>query len=437
MPGRCQSNHQGSDCPAPARDPFAALLSSQSPEVFPNRRPQNYGATPPTRGPTRTDTVAQSRQPAGDRGEVAGRPAAVLAQTPLPPSQEHRRLLGAHADESGKQSWSLLIASIAAPIAYMVLYTIYDIMLAKQAQDGPNRYYRFEPACMVFVIEMGKLLVTLPLLAMFTPAEFPTLGEVCGAAAGLSLVAVCFTGVNVIQLISLAKVSLASYGVWYQTGIIFNAILWYVAFRTPLGLQKCFALLILTIGCVVNAIQPGMTLHFDVHILIVISSAFLSALGCVLNEYCFKRQFQMDLNIQNLVLYSETAICCLILIAVVHPERLHSRANFFDGFTHLAFATAGLSVCIGLCVSRMLKYASTITKNFAMALHCPIEVVFAHYVVGSPLTVFTLVSAILIGIATCTYYLAPAEKETDVTLPLKAKPDELVGTKPMSKGTAY
>lgn len=435
MPIKSQSKQQEPERQAPARDPFAALLSSERPEVFPQRRQHNYGATSPALVAAQANPFAQCQKLTQETGKMAGAPAAVVAQPP--PSQESRGLLGAIADEPRNQSWRLLLASIAVPLLYMILYTIYDIMLAKQAQEGPNRYYRFEPACMVFVIEMGKLLLTLPLLSMWMPAELPSPQEVRGAAAGLSFVAMCFTAVNVIQLISLAKVSLASYGVWYQTGIIFNAILWYVAFRTPLGLQKCLALFVLTVGCVANSIQPGMTVHFDVHILIVICSAFISALGCVLNEYCFKRQFQMDLNIQNMILYSETTICCLILIAVVHPERLHSSANFFAGFTHMTFATAAISVCLGLCVSRILKYASTLTKNFAMALHCPVEVVVAHYVVGSPLTIFTLASAILIGVATCIYYLAPAEKEPVFKLPLKAKPEERVEPRPVAKRITY
>merc|ERR1712100_479538 len=109
------------------------------------------------------------------------------------------------------------------------------------------------------------------------------------------------------MLVCLAKVSLAHYGVWYQTSIFFNAFMWYLAFRRPFGLQRCLALVILAFGCVINSIEPGMVLHFDRAILWVILSAFVAALGCVLNEYFMKEDFKLDLTIQNSILYAETS----------------------------------------------------------------------------------------------------------------------------------
>lgn len=171
--------------------------------------------------------------------------------------------------------------SLACSMLYLVLYTIYDILCAKSAQDGGG-YYRFEPAVMVFVIELGKFAGTLVFLAVQRP-EVPSLNEVTFAASRLSSVAVCFVLVNVINLICLAKVSLASYSIWFQTSIVFNAVFWYMAFRVPFGVQKCLAMAVLTLGCIVNSMKPGAKIHIDSSILLVVLASLFSALGCVLN----------------------------------------------------------------------------------------------------------------------------------------------------------
>merc|ERR1719191_1597790 len=97
------------------------------------------------------------------------------------------------------------------------------------------------------------------------------------------------------------------------------------------------------------------------------------------------------------------------------PHRLASTTNFFQGFHAGGWVLVSVQIFIGLSVSRILRYASVITKNYVMALHVPIEVVCAHFLIGSRLTVFTFISAMLIGISTCIYYTAgvqgPTEKE--------------------------
>lgn len=112
----------------------------------------------------------------------------------------------------------------------------------------------------------------------------------------------------------------------------------------------------------------------------------------------------------NLLLYGETSCFALLFIGATHPSRFGSFKHFFHGFSGDCYLIAIVSIMLGLSVSRILRYASAITKNFVMALHCPVEVVCAHFYNGTVLTGFSFVSALLIGIATCTYYLAPAQK---------------------------
>lgn len=396
----------------PTRGAFQALLSCPSPRgILPGRRPPARGAGGVPSYGAAEQAVGQSRRLRdGTLDSEAALPTSVhppaAAQLATASSQaELPRVVDGGAPP--RSSWCSLLGALSAPLAYLVLYVVYDILCAKSAQDGGG-YYRFEPACMVLIIEFGKLMVTLLFLVVWTPTETPSLYRVGKTAASMTLVAVCFTAINIINLVCLAQVSLASYAVWYQTGILFNAVLWYFMFRAPFNTQKVLALLLLTAGCIVNSIQPGLAFHIDSKIGLVLCSALISALGCVLNEYFVKKDVQLDLNIQNAILYTETCICCLVVVAVLDHTRLTSPAKFLQGFATDCWFIASVSILIGLSVSRILKYSSAITKNFVMALHCPVEVFAAHYIVATPLTVFTFASTVLIGSATFMYYISPA-----------------------------
>lgn len=303
--------------------------------------------------------------------------------------------------------------STAAPFTYLVLYCVYDILASWSAKSNGG-YYTFEPACVVLIVEMGKLIFTLGLLVVFPPSYWPGTSKFFSVCFYLSGPAACYTAINTINLICLAKVSLAHYAVWYQVGIFFNAILWWFAFRRPFGWQRIFALVILAVGCAVNSIgKEGIAI--SAYVWLVVFCSLISAVGCVLNEYYYKQDARLDLNVQNAILYTLTSVFCVILIAFHCPHRLHSVHSFFEGFQTATFILIGVQVFIGLSVSRILKYASVITKNYVMALHVPIEVVIAHYLIGSHLTIFTFISAVLIGISTCIYYTAglqePSPKE--------------------------
>jgi len=381
MPG--QRRAEQVDLPednAQRNEPFAALFTHSAPPS-----PPMYGAV-----------VARSTVPPAEKDAFSARASASWsAPTPEAPTVQPRG-----------QSWMQLIMGIVAPTIYIALYCIFDIFAAKSSKDHGG-YYAFEPACMVFIVEFGKLVVSLLVLMFWAQPELPTMRRTMTTARNFAPVACCFAVGNILMLVCLAKVSLANYGVWYQTSIFFNAFLWYIAFRRPFGIQRCLALVILAVGCVINSVQPGMSMHFDQAILWVVLSAFVAALGCVLNEYFMKEDFKLDLSIQNSILYFETCLACLVIIAIIHPSKLSSPYAFFQGFHGDCWIIAGVSIFIGLCVSWILKFANLITKTFAVAIHCPIEMVLAHYFIDVQITAFTVISALIIGVSIGVYSTAP------------------------------
>lgn len=296
--------------------------------------------------------------------------------------------------------------STVAPLSYLILYCVYDILAAHTAKENGG-FYAFEPTCLVLVVEMSKLAVTLFLLFAFGTQDWPDRARLTYTAFGLAGPALCFTAINILTLVCLAGVSLAHYAVWYQIGIFFNAVLYWVAFRRPFGGQRIVAIVILFVGCTLNVVEDKMVITLQPMIALVVFCAFISSVGCVLNEYFFKKDAALDINLQNTILYTETSFCCIILLAFAHTKRLSSIEHFFEGFSLQCWMLIVVQVFIGLSVSRILKYASVITKNYVMALHVPIEVVLAHYIIGTYLGHFTIVSTIFICVSTWLYYSAP------------------------------
>jgi len=375
MPGDMEPGADSS-----SRTPFKGLFST--PLERPPRVPPRYG------------TLAQPQAPSSPFTRQAA--ASWRLATPEPPSTAPR-LTSALVP---------MVVALLVPTSYIVLHVIYDVLAAKSLA-GQIGYSFVDPACMVLFVELLKLMVSLLALSIWSPGEWPCKSRIWATTKSFVPVAVAFAVSNTLMFICLAKVSMASLGVWCQTSIVFNTGMWYIAFRRPFGFQRCVGLVVLTLGCVINSVQPGFSLHFDRNVMWVICSTFFASIGCVLNEYSMKSDIGMSLNIQNSILYTETCFCCLLVVACTSPERLGSPSAFFHGFHEECWAVAGTAVCIGLVVSWILKHASVMTKTFAMAVYCPIEVVLAHWFIGVPLTIFSSMSAVFIVVALLVYFTAP------------------------------
>ena len=81
---------------------------------------------------------------------------------------------------------------------------------------------------------------------------------------------------------------------------------------------------------------------------------------------------------------------------------------FFSGFDGVGrmktLVILGLGSSLGIMVSILLKYRSTMVKVFAAAAHSPVEVIAAHFVLGTELHWIVGASVFLITVATYIYY---------------------------------
>merc|ERR1719161_959798 len=131
-----------------------------------------------------------------------------------------------------------------------------------------------------------------------------------------------------------------------------------------------------------------------------------NACASVANEFAIKQNTNLDLNMQNAVLYSFCSFFALLYIVVLHPERMTSLDSFFENFDKLAWLLVAVQLCIGLLVSRILKYADAVSKAVGSCLRGPI-VVFLAPLVGlhSRLDLLTAISAIIVATGACSFLM--------------------------------
>lgn len=140
-------------------------------------------------------------------------------------------------------------------------------------------------------------------------------------------------------------------------------------------------------------------------LLYVITQAFISAIAGVLNEVVYKCRGegmqQLTLHVQNTALYGYSSLFTFAYMVTRRIADPKSMQDLFQGFDSdwRPLLIVLMGVVIGLNVSFILKKMSNVIKVFAAAIHAPIEVVFAHFILGTRLTWAIGLAASLIVVA--------------------------------------
>jgi hypothetical protein len=233
---------------------------------------------------------------------------------------------------------------------------------------------------------------------------------------------------NILVYLSVGHNELASFGVFRDTIIFFNAALWCWVFKSTLGPQRNLALCFVFVGLVINQITPLKNASLSPWVLLVLAMAATNAMGSVANEYAIKQNAAVDLNLQNAVLYSFCIAWLIMYILVAKPQKLSSVGAFFDNFDAGAWFIIILLLCAGLMVSRLLKYTDSVTKNVAASLRGPILVLLAPCMgLHSRLDIYTGLSAVVVGTAAC-YFLMQGRPKPGIDLSSKRKPSDSLAT---------
>lgn len=322
------------------------------------------------------------------------------------------------------REWALWVLP---PALYISLYVILDILIAHSGNTGG---YQYDPVALIVVTEFIKLASSLMLwlgpelanghcnVVDWTPS--PTF-------LYYAFPAVMYTCWSVLNFQCLLRVSLATFSVLYQSVVFFTAVSWMIAFREHLSWQQWLALGLLCAGCLCAQLTPDLRFELDSNCPYVFVQSGLSAIASVMNEYLLKQKGReqvhrdanrndavpvrtIGINEQNTYMYIFSCLASVAWAIYRSPHAVIQPRVFFHGFDQpLVMSIACLAAGIGMLVTVILKHTNVIVKVYAQAFHAPLEIVLAHYTIGTRLGYMAIVSSLVIT-ASSVWYAAERER---------------------------
>jgi drug/metabolite transporter (DMT)-like permease len=301
-----------------------------------------------------------------------------------------------------------------ACVIYMALSVSIDLSIGLlKNPESSDATYSFSPTCSVLLTETIKLVITIALLGCVSLTK-KTQGGVhepaavltCSDVQWLCVPSAIFTINNILVWWAIGKNELSTFGVFRDTMILWTAVIWRFVFKTPLGNIRLLGILTVFAGLLVNrlgGLSGQSALNFGV--LLILLMTMVNALGSVANEYAMKRNVELDINWQNLVVYIGCVSFTFAWLVVTEPGRLQSRSAFFEGLTSSTFFVISLQAFAGLMVSRIIKYADSVAKSVATCGRGPLLVLVAPFFTKSDQSLPTVLSAFVLA-GGCFKYLS-------------------------------
>lgn len=290
------------------------------------------------------------------------------------------------------------------------IYLIGSIAIDVTIKDSPMRV---SPALLVFLVEFGKLIFSSGLWIATRDKTAPIMTST--ALPPFLLSAAFFVAYNIMVFYSIKNNDIGAFAIFRETAIIWTALTWSFVFRVSLGSVRWLTIFGVFGGLVINQLSlVHFSQPFNSAILVVIAGTLCNACGSVANEFAVKSCIQVDINLQNTVLYALSSVGSLLALWVQQPQAFTRLDRTFAGFDKHTAAIVFLQLFQGLIVSRILKYANSMVKNAVSTLRGPL-LLFASMHLGFPVRfdVYVAVSALVTGVFACWFLMLGRPQKTD------------------------
>ncbi|CAE8583800.1 unnamed protein product [Polarella glacialis] len=256
--------------------------------------------------------------------------------------------------------------------------------------------------CGVVILEAGKLLVTFMLMCF--NSSLSGMKDVTLADVKLLSVPAClYFLTNALFFKVGSGTSLSNFVITFELQLLFVALLWMMIFNRSLSLTRWIACAGLVSGTFLQQLSAPISVE---SCWLPALCALVVAISTVSNEYVLKYKRELDINVQNAVMYAVGVVLGLIGIAFLEPGLLGPR--FFDG---MQFADTklllGIRLALGLFCSRVLKHADSVSKTVASSVSGPLAISLAPQYVGEVLTNNTMAAIFLTFSCSCLYWIDP------------------------------
>eukprot|EP00058_Branchiostoma_floridae_P005325 XP_002590813.1 hypothetical protein BRAFLDRAFT_90054 [Branchiostoma floridae] len=139
-------------------------------------------------------------------------------------------------------------------------------------------------------------------------------------------------------------------------------------------------------------------------LVLVLTYCAISGTSGVYTEFILKRQPQLSLHVQNILLYIFGAVLNLFVFLGSSWSSTDGTADFFAGYTVITWVIILTQAGNGLIISAVMKHASNITRLFIISCAMLVTTVASMVLFSLELNLYFCVSFVLVIVAMVLYH---------------------------------
>ncbi|CAB0006218.1 unnamed protein product [Nesidiocoris tenuis] len=224
---------------------------------------------------------------------------------------------------------------------------------------------------------------------------------------------------NNLSFINLSTFDPTTYFMVLQLRVVVTGVVFQILFKKQLSRNQWLSLFLLTFGCMLKQVSFGessnsasgsskeLSLSLSFNSLLLFAQVMCSCFAGVYNEYLLKTQGEVNVFVQNIFHNINSMICIGLVFSYqrgVDGIRWTTLEPFLEPKVFLVVCN---NAAVGIVTSFFLKYLNSIVKNFASALELVITAILSYFLFSIPIYLNTVLSILLISIATWTYSRNP------------------------------
>ncbi|XP_003739085.1 UDP-galactose transporter senju-like [Galendromus occidentalis] len=318
--------------------------------------------------------------------------------------------------------------SIFVFTSYVLLCsTQYVLVKASQTADD----YTYNTTSVVFITEALKLLIAAAALivenhALSRPVEVAISRWRLLILYLIPSALYCMS--NNLVFVNLRYFEPTTYNVLQQLKIVLTGILYQMILKKTLSLRQWFAIILLTVGCVIKQLGVSEKSFFGSCDIVNLQGALLflqiscTALSGVFNESLIKTDTHRshngidagdsDIMIHNLFMYLDSVLCnFFVLVCRGRTHDLIDVSELSSIFAQpLVLAVIVNGAVSGIMVSLFLKHFDSIVRVFTGSMEMTLMAFVCWLSFGTPIDAWTVVAIAVVSVAT--YLFAKDSKDS-------------------------
>lgn len=327
---------------------------------------------------------------------------------------------------------SYLQPKVLMPTLYLCANIGIDIAISSQRTHvggSTSDVYTFDPLCVLVTVETVKFLFSVVMYYRNdarTERKEDTLTKT--DVAYFALPAVMFTFANILNFFAMGANDMSVFMLFRDSMVIWTALTWWFVFGAKPNRARIASLAVIITGLILNRVgsfYEGVPWSWS--FLWVVVMTLCIAFASVSFELALKRKVNMDIHLQNVVMFGICAGFSLLLLAITDSGRLTGPIAFFQGFTRWTALTCLMGIVSGITSAYLLKFTDAVFKMVAICLRGPLMLCLAAFtpLIPAKVDVTTVIPAAIV-VSGCFAYLSHGKMQSPTQEQAEEKKKDLI-----------